>query len=62
MFPNLFIKLFTLVKVLYITLGLTGMPHILNPDVGTGSKKQPMDRYKEKTNHVACQRNANEEY
>ena len=41
---------------------LTGMPHILNPNVGTGSKKQPMDRYKEETNHIAGQCNANEEY
>ena len=41
---------------------LTRMPHILNPYIGTGGKKQPMDWYKEETNHVACQCNANEEY
>ena len=46
----------------YCDEGLTGMPHILNPNVGTGSKKQPMDRYKEETNHIAGQCNANEEY
>ena len=41
---------------------LTCMPNILDPNVGAGSKKQPMKRDKQNTNHVGCDGNANEEY
>ena len=40
----------------------TCMPNILDPNVGAGSKKQPMNRDKQKTNHVGRDGNANEEY
>ena len=40
----------------------TCMPNILDPNVGAGSKKQPMKRDKQNTNHVGCDGNANEEY
>ena len=38
------------------------MPNILDPNVGAGSKKQPMNRDKQKTNHVGRDGNANEKY
>ena len=41
---------------------LTCVPNILDPDIGTGSKEQPMYWYEQKANHVAGQSNANEEY
>lgn len=38
------------------------MPNVLDPYVGAGSKKQPMDRDEKKANHVGRDGNANEEY
>lgn len=40
----------------------TCVPHILDPNVGAGGKEQPMDRDKQKANHVGRDGNANEEY
>ena len=38
------------------------MPNILDPNVGAGGKKQPVDRDEQKANHVGRYGNANEEY
>jgi len=38
------------------------VPNILDPDIGTGSKEQPMDRDEKKANHVGRDGNANEKY
>ena len=43
-------------------LSLTCVPNILDPDVGTGSKEQPMNRDEQKANHVGRDGNANEKY
>ena len=43
-------------------LPLTCVPNILDPDVGTGSKEQPMNRDEQKANHVGRDGNANEKY
>ena len=43
-------------------LPLTCVPNILDPDVGAGSKEQPMNRDEQKANHVGRDGNANEKY
>lgn len=38
------------------------MPNVLHPDVRTRRKKQPMHRYKEKTNKIRGERNTHEKH
>jgi len=37
------------------------MPNILNPYISASSKEKPMNRYKEKADHVRSKRNENKE-
>ena len=48
-------------SIIYV-LPLTCVPNILDPDVGAGSKEQPMNRDEQKANHVGRDGNANEKY
>jgi hypothetical protein len=40
----------------------TCMPDVLDPDISAGGKEEPVHRYEEEADHVACQRYAHEEY
>ena len=52
----------TEVTLIIYVLPLTCVPNILDPDVGAGSKEQPMNRDEQKANHVGRDGNANEKY
>ena len=38
------------------------MPDVLNPDIGAGSKEEPVNWYEEKADHVAGEGNTDEEH